>query len=50
MCHPGLSDPELVEVSSYNIDREVELDILKDPDIKKCLRDLSIQLITYTQL
>jgi predicted glycoside hydrolase/deacetylase ChbG (UPF0249 family) len=50
MCHPGFSDPELMEGSSYNLQREAELGTLKDPDIKTCIRDHSIQLITYAQL
>ena len=50
MCHPGYSDPELVSVSSYNINREVELGVLIDPTIKKVIQDHAIQLITYAQL
>ena len=50
MCHPGLSDPELMEGSSYNIQREFELVSLIDSDLKTCIRDHSIQLITYAQL
>ena len=50
MCHPGFSDPELMEGSSYNIQRELELKSLKDPAVKTCIRDHSIQLITYAQL
>jgi len=50
MCHPGLSDPDLMKGSSYNINREVELEILKDPAIKNCIGDHSIQLITYAHL
>jgi predicted glycoside hydrolase/deacetylase ChbG (UPF0249 family) len=50
MCHPGFSDPELMEGSSYNIQREVELAALKDPAIKTCIMDHKIQLITYAQL
>ena len=50
MCHPGFSDPELVKVSSYNINREVELDILMDPAIKNCIDGHSVQLITYAHL
>lgn len=50
MCHPGYSDSSLMEGSSYNIQREHELEALKDPAIKTCLRDHNIQLITYAQL
>jgi len=50
MCHPGFSDQELVEGSSYNIKREVELETLKDPGLLTCIRDQFIQLISYAQL
>jgi len=50
MCHPGYSDPSLVNVSSYNVNRELELGVLIDPVMKDCLRDQSVQPITYAQL
>lgn len=50
MCHPGFSDTELMEGSSYNMRREHELGILQDPTIIQFIRDNNIQLITYAQL
>ena len=50
MCHPGFADSELVESSAYNVKRQVELDILIDPEIRNLIQDRAIQLINYTQL
>jgi predicted glycoside hydrolase/deacetylase ChbG (UPF0249 family) len=50
MCHPGYSNHELMEGSSYNIQREAELDVLKGLDIKEFIQECDIQLITYAQL
>jgi predicted glycoside hydrolase/deacetylase ChbG (UPF0249 family) len=50
MCHPGLVDDTLREASSYNWQRERELEILSDPTIKERLESLDIQLVNYKVL
>jgi hypothetical protein len=50
MCHPGFADPELMDGSSYNLQREAELKVLKDPSIKSYLQDHNIQLINFARL
>jgi len=50
MCHPGIADPELVSGSSYNVQREKELKVLKDQSIYALIQQLGIQLINYSQL
>lgn len=50
MCHPGYSDQELMQGSSYNLNREVELAVLLDPLIKNFIWEDDIQPITYAQL
>jgi predicted glycoside hydrolase/deacetylase ChbG (UPF0249 family) len=50
MCHPGFTDPDLKKTSSYNLQRETELGILKDPGLKTFIREHGIQLIPFSCL
>jgi predicted glycoside hydrolase/deacetylase ChbG (UPF0249 family) len=50
MCHPGFVDQELLTGSSYNIQRERELEILKNPEITSYIQNHDIQMINYSQL
>jgi predicted glycoside hydrolase/deacetylase ChbG (UPF0249 family) len=50
MCHPGFADQDLMKTSSYNLQRENELNILKDPSLKTLIQDQGIQMITFNQL
>ncbi|HBG74425.1 MAG: hypothetical protein A2X25_13990 [Chloroflexi bacterium GWB2_49_20] len=50
MCHPGFADPGLMDGSSYNLQREAELKVLKDPTIKSYIQDHNIQLIKFANL
>jgi predicted glycoside hydrolase/deacetylase ChbG (UPF0249 family) len=50
MTHPGIVDDELYGLSSYNLFRQVELDVLKSDEIKSFIRERGIQLINYDEL
>jgi len=50
MTHPGLADEKLLKYSRYTTQREKELEILCDPDIKQHVADLGIQLVTFADL
>jgi predicted glycoside hydrolase/deacetylase ChbG (UPF0249 family) len=47
MCHPGYADEELVAGSIYNRQREAELAVLTDPDIRRAIEAREIQLVHY---
>ena len=47
MCHPGYSDDELMRGSSYNLQRERELQLLTDPEIKNSLETFGIELRSF---
>lgn len=50
MCHPGYVEADFVKESIYNLQREKELKILTDPDIKAAIEVQGIQLITFADL
>jgi hypothetical protein len=50
MTHPGLADEKLKTASTYNVQREKELAILIDPQVKARIQELGIELITYKGL
>lgn len=50
MCHPALLDWRLYQMSSYNIPRMKELDLLCDKKIKQFIKDNDIELINYSNL
>jgi len=47
-CHPGFADPDFS--SGYALEREVELQTLCDPAIRRALAAHSIQLVSYHDL
>jgi hypothetical protein len=47
MCHPGLIDQRLCDISSYNLKRMKELEILTSDKMKQYIKDHHIQLINY---
>ncbi len=47
MCHPGFSDASLEAVSSYAGRRQIEHEILTDPQVLDKLRSLGIRLDTF---
>lgn len=50
MCHPALLDWRLYQMSSYNIKRMLELDILTNPQLKQYIKDNQIELINFSNL
>jgi predicted glycoside hydrolase/deacetylase ChbG (UPF0249 family) len=50
MCHPGYSDAALEASSTYNRQREKELAILTDKEVKDAIRQLDIELVTFGAL
>jgi predicted glycoside hydrolase/deacetylase ChbG (UPF0249 family) len=50
MCHPGYSDPILLAGSVYARQRESELAILTNPEIRQAIHARGIQLISFAQL
>ena len=50
MCHPGYTDSELVEGSSYTTARETELRILTSKEIKACIKENDISLARFSDL
>jgi predicted glycoside hydrolase/deacetylase ChbG (UPF0249 family) len=50
MVHPGITDDEIMRMSSYNAMRQQELAVLTDPRAKAKLDERGIQLITFREL
>ena len=50
MCHPGYVEADFAKESVYNLQREKELRILTDPEIKDAIESQGIQLITFADL
>ena len=50
MCHPGYVDDAFAKESTYNFQRERELNLLTDPAIKEAIQSNGIELITFAQL
>lgn len=49
-CHPGISSPDLVQLSKYTTDREVELSVFTDPQTREKISDLGLYLIGMNQV
>lgn len=50
MCHPGFADQELINNSSYNTPRELELEVLTSPEVKGWIQEQGIQLIPFSKM
>jgi predicted glycoside hydrolase/deacetylase ChbG (UPF0249 family) len=50
MCHPGYTDPILLNASSYAKQRETELEVLTDPAIRQEIEEHGIQLISFADI
>ena len=50
MCHPGYADHELMDGSSYNTARELELRILTSPEVKAAVEKNGIILGRFSDL
>lgn len=50
MCHPALLDQRLYDMSSYNLPRMKELELLTSQEMKDYIKQNHIELINFTQL
>ena len=50
MCHPGYAKQDLINSSSYNKPRELELEVLTSPEVKEWIQDQGIQLIPFLNI
>ena len=50
MCHPGYADSILLAGSVYARQRESELAVLTDPEVRQAIEARGIQLISFAQL
>jgi len=50
MCHPSVPDETLSQISGYNRQRAVELNLLTDPSLKDRLRATGAKLISFGEL
>ncbi len=50
MCHPGYADEDLIASTIYARQREKELDILTDSDIRQAIEERQIELVTFVDL
>lgn len=50
MCHPGLIDQRLYDMSSYHLPRMKELELLTSQEIKQFIKDNHIQLINFQSI
>lgn len=50
MCHPGFADQELINSSSYNTPRELELEVLTSPEVSGWIQEQGIQLIPFSKM
>lgn len=48
MTHPAHVDDELIKVSSYNVKRGIEREILTDPDVIQFVKEKNIMLVNYS--
>jgi chitin disaccharide deacetylase len=49
-CHPGRADPQLALLSSYSVERELELRTLCDTRVRCFLDDCGIELISFAEV
>lgn len=50
MSHPGISDKDLKNISSYSIEREKELQVLNSAAMKAYIKNRGIQLISFDDI
>jgi predicted glycoside hydrolase/deacetylase ChbG (UPF0249 family) len=50
MTHPGLADDQLRAESSYSLQRETELEVLTDPQIRARVQQLGLEPVTFAVL
>lgn len=49
-CHPGIADPASPEEKNYHKQRELELRLVTDPEIRSICERSGIRLITYKEI
>ncbi len=49
-CHPGYADAALLAGSSYARQRESELGVLTDPEVRLAIKARGIELISFAEL
>ena len=50
MCHPAYLDQRLYDMSSYNLPRMKELELLTSPEVKTFIQENHIKLINFSDL
>jgi predicted glycoside hydrolase/deacetylase ChbG (UPF0249 family) len=50
MCHPGIVDRELAEISNYVIPRKLELETLMNLRVRKTIDKLNIRLANWNEI
>ena len=50
MCHPAYADQELLQKTSYGMERTKELVTLTSEELKKYIKDNNIELINYRNI
>ncbi|MEH7549739.1 ChbG/HpnK family deacetylase [Neobacillus vireti] len=50
ICHPGYLDGYILKHSSLTIPRPMEVDMVCDPNTRKWLKEVGVELITYDDL
>lgn len=50
MCHPAFIDQRLIDISSYCTERANELQTIRDPEVKKWVKESGVELITFADL
>lgn len=49
-CHPGYSDSELRKYAKYTEEREIEIKVLTDARLRRCIEDAGIRLIGFSEI
>lgn len=50
ICHPGYLDGYILKHSSLTMPRPMEGDMVCDPNTRKWLKEVEVELITYDHL
>jgi len=50
VCHPGIAEPGFSEADAIGVQRELELRVLMDPELRVTLDRCGVALITYREL
>lgn len=50
MCHPAYIDQRLYDMSSYNLPRMKELEVLTSPSLRQYIQDHGIELINFSDI